>query len=537
MRDLLDIINGIKPLGEGVGLANRKPGEKFKNHVGDIVTFQGLEFYPPSGRFDSPEALQAGLEQAAADNQTTVDRFHFVNQQTTGTGGFMISKFTGEDGNPYFLGRWVNAINPNRTKNAFAHADIPGGFKYQSKVGQKENSGLKPSEWLTQFQNNTPETILQQVIAKFGEGSDEANALQIFMESDIPCKIPKGNMNPEAFRDYFAEVLQPIALVMGKNVKGNASEAAHLFFGPGSDYSDCTISFNNNTIGGLYDSLLVNPDGKQIKLSSKGKDGASASVTNLQKSVKELENVPAGKKLLTKYAESIEILNTIEKNGHFGAPLKLAVKYNMITPEEATQVLKLKDLGPQDKIVGTGILSKRLESMYEGRKARDPGRIIPIEHMISAIAYPLADYINKNTNFGEAASSILNNAALVQMYTNTSVSGDTITITSLEAKYPSEAVTGVLLDASKVYFSTGGKGNYTFTILKNGAKPEDVNPMDPVDSVEPGTEKAAKVGTDDLDAVTQNRARLRGPGAKVAKEPEPDFDEKTLGRARRKPGV
>lgn len=528
MRDLLDLLD--RQIAEGVGLANRKPGEKFKNSVGDIVTFQGLEFYPESGKVENANEL-AQLKADATDGQGR--NVHWINQPTGGTGGFMIASFTGEDGSSYHLGKWVKEINPNRTKNNFAHSDIPGGFTFQSKVGQKENSGLKPSEWLTQFQNNTPETILQQVIAKFGEGSDEANALQIFINSDVPCKIPKGNMNPEAFRDYFAEVLQPIALVMGKNVKGNAAEAAEIFFGPGQNYSDCTISFNNNTIGGLYDSLLVNPDGKQIKLSSKGKDGASASVTNLQKSVKELENVPAGKKLLTKYADSIEILDIIEKNGHFGAPLKLAVKYDMITPEEATQVLKLKNYGPNDKIVGADILSPRLEKMYQGRKAKDPGRIIPIEHMISAIAYPLADYINKNTNFGEAASSILNNAALVQMYTYTSVTGDTITITALEAKYPSEAVTGVLLDASKVYFSTGGKGNYTFTILKNGAKPSDVNPMDNTDSLE--TDQApADISADALDAAA-DRQRLTGPGARVARSnAQPKMTRDVLGREKRR---
>ena len=101
---------------------------------------------------------------------------------------------------------------------------------------------------------------------------------------------------------------------LGKKVKGNAEEAADIFFG-GGGYSDCTISFNTNTIGGLYDSLLVNPEGKQIKLSSKGKDGASASVTNLQKAVEELKIAPAGKKLLAKYADEIDILNIIQKNG------------------------------------------------------------------------------------------------------------------------------------------------------------------------------------------------------------------------------
>lgn len=442
----------------------------------------------------------------------------------------MIAKFTGEDGSPYYLGRWVKDISPNKAQNNFPHDAIPGGFKFQSKAGQKENSGLKPSEWLTQFQDNTPETILDQVIAKFGQGSAEANALETFINGDIPVEVAKGNMNATAFRDYFAEVLQPIALVMGKKVDGNAAEAANIFFGPGAGYADCTISFNNNTIGGLYDSLLVNPEGKQIKLSSKGKDGANASVTNLIKSVQELDKAPAGAKLRKTYAEEIEMLESINKLGHFGAPLAIAEKYGIINSKEAQQVMSLKSLGPNDDIIGTGTLSKRLEGMYEGRKARDMSRIIPIEHMISAIAYKVADYVNKNTRFGEAASTILNNSALVQMYTDTKDGADTITVTKLTAVYPSQTVTGVLLDASKAYMSTQGKGNFTFEILKNGAKPTDVNPMDAVDRLE----TPAAVSADELDTALA-KPRLTGPGARAARATaEPRMTKDVLGREKRK---
>ncbi len=533
MRDLLNLLDKVSlPLIEGVGLSNRKPGEKFKNHVDDIVTFHGLEFYPQSGAYPADQ-LQDAVAQVAQQMGIGIEQIHWTNSAPANGAGFGVARFTGEDGNSYYLGRYFKNISPNRTQNSFPHDAIPGGFKYQSKAGQKENSGLKPSEWLTQFQNNTPQSILEQCVAKFGADSAEAVALDAFINGDVPLEVIKGNMNPNAFRDYFAEVLQPIALVLGKNVTGNAAEAASIFFGPGADYSDCTISFNSNTIGGLYDSLLVNPDGKQIKLSSKGKDGASASVTNLQKSVQELSAVPAGKKLLANYAKEIDILNTIEKNGHFGAPLKLAVEYNIITPEEAQQVLGLKQYGPNDQIIGSGILSKRLEEMYQGRKAKDASRVIPIEHLTAVIAYKVADYVNKNTNFGNAASEILNNAALVQMYTDTKDNADTITITKLTAVYPSQTVTGVLLDASKVYFSTGGKGNYTFTILKNGAKPTDVSPMDGEDSVEPGTGGGA-ISNDELDKVGKE-PRLRGPGASAArKQIEPNFDASVTGRERRK---
>jgi hypothetical protein len=528
MRDLLNLLDKVQiPLLEGVGLANRRPGEKFKNSVDDIVTFQGLEFYPDSGKFPPGEEM-ADTIAALKRNGMNI---HWTNMAAANSGAFAIASFTGEDGTPYYLGRFYQEISPNRAQNNFPHDAIPGGFKFQRKAGQKENSGLKPSQWLTQFQNNTPQTILDQAVAKFGAGSAEANALEAFINGNIPVEVVKGNMNPTAFRDYFAEVLQPIALVLGKKIAGNAAEAADIFFG-GGDYSDCTISFNNNTIGGLYDSLLVNPNGKQIKLSSKGKDGANASVTNLIKSVQELDAAPAGKKLRATYAEEIAMLESINKLGHFGAPLAIAEKYKMIDGKEAQQVMSLKSKGPNDKIIGTGILSKRLEAMYEGRKARDMSRIIPIEHMIAAIAYKIADYVNKNTKFGEAASTILNNSALVQMYTDTTDAKDTITITKLTAVYPSQTVTGVLLDASKAYMSTQGKGNFTFEILKNGAKPSDVNPMDGEDSLETGG-KTAKTSTADLDVET-HKSRLTGPGAKAARNlAEPKMTADVLGRERR----
>lgn len=532
MRDLLNLLDRISlPLIEGVGLSNRKPGEKFKNSVGDVVTFQSLEFYPQSGAYPADQ-LDDAVAQVAQQMQIGIEQIHWTNAKPAAGAGFGIAAFTGEDKNTYYLGRYFKNISPNRVQNSFPHDAIPGGFKYQSRAGQKENSGLKPSEWLTQYQGNTPQTILDQAVQAFGPDSAEATALRTFIEGDIPVSVARGMMNPGAFRDYFAEVLQPIALVMGKKVSGNAAEAAAIFFGDGADYSDCTISFNSNTIGGLYDSLLVNPQGLQIKLSSKGKDGASASVTNLQKSVAELSKAPAGQQLLQNFANEITILNTIEKQGHFGAPLALAVQYEMITPEEAKQVMALKPYGPNDQIIGANILSEKLEQMYQSRQARDKSRVIPLEHMTAVIAYKVADHVNKNTNFSNAASQILNNAALVQMYTDTKDDAETITITRLTAVYPSQTVTGVLLDASKVYFSTGGKGNYTFTILKNGAKPQDVSPMDGIDSIE--GQASSQMPTDDQLDQAVSQPRLRGPGAKVARTAaEPDFDEKVTGRKKR----
>jgi hypothetical protein len=320
-------------------------------------------------------------------------------------------------------------------------------------------------------------------------------------------------MNVNAFRDYFCEMLQPIALVKGMPVKGNAQEAAEIFFGSGRDYSDCIISFNEGVSGGLYDSLLVNSEGKQIKLSSKGKSGANASVVNLLRCITELQVAPKGKLLLAKHTTAVDILKTIDDSGHFGAPIELAASYGIIDKDDGQKVMSLRNLGPEDKIDWGK--HKKLEQLYNGRSAKDKSRIIPIEHMIAAIAYKVADHVNETTNFSQAASDILNHSALVQMYTEANESGEYIIISGFTAVYPSETVTGVLLDASKAYMSTQGKGNFTFHILKHGEKPPKKSDM--VDA-EPELVATPGVLTGKRTEIRPTRARKDSGTADIGRE-------------------
>ena len=529
MRDILNLLDTVV-LTEGVGLANRRPGDLFTNPEGDTIAFQNLDFYPPAGgTYNDLTDAEAAIDQVCTGLGIAPEQIKWTNSapqriQLGGAGyaGFGIATFTDRaTGQNYYLGRWFRNISPNRAQNNFAHEYIPGGFKFASKSGAKENTGYKPSEVLTtQLQNNTPETIMDQIVARFGQDSDETVAAATFMQSSkFPVSFPKGSINFTAFRDYFCEMLQPVALVMGKQIKGNAQEAATIFYGPGSGYGDATISFNAGVTGGLYDSLLVSPEGKQIKLSSKGKSGANASVVNLLRSIQELQVAPKGKKLLEKHKDVVDILNTIDKGGHTGAPLELAAKYKMLTPREAGEIMTLKAYGPKDQIQWR---NKKLKELYMSRKPKDWSKVIPLEHMLSVIAYQVADYVNKNTNFGQAASEILNHSALVQMYTEATEGKDTITITGFRAVYPSDTVSGVLLDASKAYMSTQGKGNFTFKILKNGATESDLDPVD-----NQSDEPEAKLSTKELDQVSGQRSDVAAGGN------EPLGSEKSLGRRRR----
>jgi len=464
MRDLIEIVT------ESVGLANRIPGQKFVNpETKKTITFQSLIFYPESGRFESPDKLNDAINSLyhASDIQ-------WSNKPTSLTGGFGIAQFGDDETGEYiYIGRFFKEISPNPVENNFPNSAVPG-FRFQGKSAEKERTGYKPSEILTQFENNTPQSILQQVVEKFGADSAIAQATKIFVESDsLPVVMPKGDINFASFRDYFCELLQPIALIKGMNVAGNAKEAEQIFFGD-AGFDTSTVSFNTGAIGGLSDSVLTNSEGREIKLSSKGAKGAKASAVNLLNSVKELEETPRGKDLIEKYQNVIGILNIIKDQGHFMAPLQLAAMYGIISNEDIPYVETLKKYGPNDKIIGSGVLTPTLEKLYTERKSSSPERIVPREHLTAAIAYKVAEYVNENTNFGEAASEILNNGALVQMYTDAAEKGDTIIIKGFRTVYPSTAVTGVELDASKTYFSTGGKGNFVFNILYNGATSKDI---------------------------------------------------------------
>jgi hypothetical protein len=518
MRDLLNIINNI--VTESTGLANRKPGTLFTNPEGDQLIFQGLNFYPNSGAFGSSEELAAAVDRLSTQLSRPIEWTNALGKNL----GFGIATFTDPQGNTYYLGRYFQKINPNRLQNNFPNT-LPAGFKLQNKAAKKEASGYKPTEVLTQLENLTPDDIFQQVVSKFGPGSDEVVAMQAFMDSPGRTEFPIGKMNFTAFTNYFCEILQPMSLVLGKKIKGNAQDAERKFLG-GSSYGECTISFNSGKNDGLFDSSVVSPSGQSIGISTKAKNGAKASAKNLDDKIQEMIGDPDGEKILNKFKKEVDILEMIVDGGYINGPLNLAVMYKIISAEEAQQVRDLRGLSPREI---EGRLSAKLKKMYSSRNTTDASKMIPFFHMLAAVAFEVADYINENTNFGPAAAAILNYGAFMQCYTNANQRGSNIVLDEFQFQYPSEAVTDVLLSADKTYYSTGNKGNFTFKILKNGASEEDVTMPD--DTVNPTAEPELDV--EKLDAVAQS-PRLKGPGAKIANTvAAPKTDVATLGREKR----
>lgn len=453
MRDLLNLIDNLE---EARGLSARKPGEVYSRGEGadNQITFQDLTFYPEVGSFTSGDEMMTAFD---AVQKQVGHPIEMVNQPGANR-AFAVAAFDTAVGTRY-LAKFAKEIKPVRAQNTFFQTkDIPGGFSQTDARGSKEKVGYKPSDVLTEFKSQTPASILAQIEAKFGADSNEYQAAVIITSAEtFPVAVPAGNMDFAGFRDYFCEMLQPIILINGQPVKGNAAEAAATFMGK-NGFSGSVVSFNANTTGGLYDSLLISPTGKQIKLSSKGAKGAMASSTNLLRSAEELKSAGLGK-IVDRYPEVLDILNTIDNGDHNSGPLNLAVQFGLIKENEIPQVMSLKKYaGARDFDIDKTDLSSNLKKLYKDRTAEDPSKIIPLNHLVASIAYKVCNEINTKTNFSEAAADILNNSAFVQMYTDAKKGKDEFIIQGFTTVWPSKLFTDVTLEAQKSYSSTASSG-------------------------------------------------------------------------------
>jgi hypothetical protein len=459
-----DILNKLETLIESTGLAGRKPGDTFRDPDGNEITFNSIEFYPQSGKLE-PEQLDAVAKQV--EDESAVQ---WMNKRSPRTGGIAVASFSSPDGELYF-GRYLESIKPQATDN-FIPNQI-GDYRFAGKAAAKAQSGLTPQDLLTDRIDLTVDDILKQLANKLGTDNTLYKvAYNLAMGEPLPMTFDApDDASFTGFRDYFCEILQPIALQRGQYT-GNAGEAAEIFLG--GTFEGTLISFDDSKTDGLSDSVMTNKDGKSIKVSTKGGKGATASTGNLINSVNELQETENGRKLIEKYQDTIDTLREIQKRGQAGAPLYLGMKYDIIDENDARSILEMKNKAPVSlsDIDDLGLSDTRVK-LAKGRGTANPEKVSMYYHLMAAVAFKAADEVNDQTDFSSAAADILNNGALVQMYTKAKESKGQWTLGEFDTVYPGDSIKGVYLSASKTYYSTGIKGNYTFKIDKGQGKPKD----------------------------------------------------------------
>lgn len=459
MRNILDKLNDLILL-ESTGLAGRKPGDVFKNQSGDQITFQKLDLYPAQGGILPKDQLDQTLLDLGLD-------VIWQNARSPKTGGLAIATFDTPEGQVRY-GFYKNDIKPNRTDNKIPNQ--VGDYRFAGKAAEKIQSGLTPQDLLSKRDNLTIEDIIAQLTEKLGADNPLVQLTQRIANGDsFPLKFPAPpGVSFTGFRDYFCEILQPISLQVG-SYTGNAGEAAERFMD--GSFADSLISFDAAKNAGLSDSILTKSDGKYIKISTKGGKGATASVKNLVDSLKELEQGPNGDKLIKKYKETIDLIQTISELGQINAPLFLGQKYGIIDSADAETIKKLRGSGPVnlDNIESLNI-SDNLKKLAKERETDDPENVNLFYHLLASVAHLSAIKVNDDTDFSDAAADILNNGALVQIYTIATQGEKEWELKEFNTHYPGTSVKNVFLAAGKTYYSTGVKGNFTFKIDRDAGK-------------------------------------------------------------------
>jgi hypothetical protein len=462
MRELINILS------ESVGLANRKPGEKFVDPEGNFITFVRVDFYPPDGGSypDEVTAQQAIDEvQSQLGIELTPANWYRKGQ----TRAFGVAQFTNEEGNTLGFIKYFKDVYANPTQNAWDNQTGIPGYRYAGRGAAKTQSNATPQDILTQLDNLYPDDILAQVEQKFPNSSLVTVTSHVVNGGELPFTFPApAEMDISAFQDYFCELLQPIALMSGQYT-GEAGDVESTFL-KGETYELCNINFGKTKTEGLSDSILISPSGRSIKVSSKGGRGAAASSKNILDAYKELQNTPRGLGIIKEVQDTYALISTIVSTGQSVAPLLLGIRYNIIDHEDMYFIKELKGKKSipldslQDVTLNGEEPSKNLIKLAQSRTTKNIMSVDLYHHLMAAVAHKVADHVNEHTSFKKDAALIMNHSALIQVYSKVTFQGKQWTLQKFSSKWPGSAISEIVLDASKNYMSTQIKGNFTFMV-------------------------------------------------------------------------
>lgn len=288
IRNLLDKFDILT---ESTGIANRKPGDVFADGEGNEIRFQSVQFYPEGGgKYSSSEETQQAINQVTQQIGAKPIETNWFRKQTR---SFGVAQFQDDNGRPLFFIRYFDKeLSPDPRGNYWDNQTGLGSYRYKGKAAVKTQSNATPQDILSQPDNLSAADIVQQIEQRFPGSSLVTVAQHLASGGELPFSFLRpAEMDISAFQDYFCELLQPIALQTGQ-FEGEAAAAGAVFLGEGG-FADTVISFSNSKTEGLSDSIMTSPDGRSIKVSSKGGTGAAASAVNILNAYDELQRTAA----------------------------------------------------------------------------------------------------------------------------------------------------------------------------------------------------------------------------------------------------
>jgi hypothetical protein len=533
MRDILNLFDSIL-VEASRGLLYRSPGDEFfqgsLENPTAVMSFEKAEYYPSEpGRIENPDEFV----QAVAQAEKVYPGIEWTNRQPK-TGGFAVLTFNGpRKGQKSYYGRFFGEIKADMA-GQWKNDAIPGGWQLKKASSLKGSYfKLKPSDLFPPNSTfDSPSDILEAMQANPKIQNLIPGMEMLVNNQQLPTFVGTKSMET-AVRDDLGETIGPIALVQGMVTSTGAEAARKDILGPKGSWSGSRINFPASKTNGLVDSYIYTTEGIEVGLSSKGDQGATASIKNVADGIK-IAQAQNNNKLLKKYQDQIKVINDVAGASAKAFPLIQGQARNYITDSQAQLIMDMMKTGVKnlDQVKISGQDRRVFEDLMKDIAPTANPRYNVGFHILASLARRVVADINKDPKFGEACLTFLNISPIIQLHMQTKTAGEDVTVTGFTSKYPPNFNGTVALDASKVYYATGVNGRCTFAYNGGGDGDDKLLPGDQPEQ-QPAQPKRAKTSTVDLDTVTQAGSDItaRAGGIDPAKKLG---SEKTLGRKRQK---
>jgi hypothetical protein len=434
---------------EAKGLFGRLPGDKFVHTDGREAEFVRIDYYPDPAiaQFESPQERDDVIKQYEDDIKTKIE---WVNQPGSSL-GFAVAVLNNREGGVMLWGRYLQKTKHNMM-TIWSNKHIPAGWSLATKGAKKLQVGYDPQN-LIKTANVFMTTA--QVIATVGRNAppEVAPALTDILyglATGQPRTVFKGMADQmEALRDYFGEIMQPLALE-GGIILGQAEDARKLL-ADGASWNNCKMRWPMGMNAALCDSFLIAPNGQEIGISSKGGAGAKASAKNLHDAyliAKKKAEKDGNTELIETAKYCITIVKVIAEQTAKAGPIILGKMLQIPGVDET--------LGAEiDNYINTGKrdfegISQASANLLSGFKVNNDVRGFNTGYAImAAVAKTVAKEINKNPEFAKGAIALLNQSNIIQVYTNMVKQGEDAVLKDFRAVYPPNFEGQIKVDGGK----------------------------------------------------------------------------------------
>jgi hypothetical protein len=443
----------IKSLLEAKGLIGRVAGDQFKKGD-DTLEFQNVEVYPQDRpQFDDV----AERDSVIADiEQQLNSQIEWTNTPNNGSLAFGIAALTDPslDDKPVYWGRYFKQKRADMM-GAWANNQVPLGWKLQKAGAQKLELGIDPQHLI---KNENVFQSVDEIISAVANNSqghsiqqELLNGLESIKNQEHP--VFEGQIqNLPALRDYFGEIMGPVALMSGM-VGGQAEDARQDLMG-GAEWSTYGVFWPQAMNYALVDSIFIGPDGTEVGISSKGGKGARASAKNIADAIDK-----APPELVKAHATTVKVIKTVQESSALDGPFDLAKLFKML-PKGLEE--EIRGYAAEGKTDYNGLSEAAKELFNYGTPRQDVPGFNTGYALLALLAKKVAAKVNSDPKFGEGCIAFLNQSSIVQLYCKMGKVGDSARVTGWDAVYPPNFQGRVVLDGSKNYYSSRIGGKFAF---------------------------------------------------------------------------